>query len=122
MIKKVLVVEDDYFLRDLMAKHLSKAGYKVSQAIDGSKGLEAAKEEKPDVVLLDLLLPEMDGFEVLEKIKKDPAISNAIVIILSNLNQRADMEKALRLGAADYMVKANLTPEEIVQKIKGFDK
>ena len=115
----ILIIEDDKFLRDLISRKLSKEGYEVEEAIDGEKGLKKVKEKKPDLVLLDLILPGVDGFEVLEEIKKDPAIASIPVVILSNLGQKEDIEKGLRLGASSYLIKARLTPGEIIEKIKS---
>lgn len=118
MDKKVLIVEDDKFLRELMTQKISKEGYQVVEAVDGEDGVKKAKEEKPNLILLDLILPSMDGFEVLSAIKEDPASSEAPVIILSNLGQKDDVEKGLKLGAIDYLIKAHFTPGEIIEKIK----
>jgi len=85
--------------------------------VDGEKGLEAVEKEKPDLVLLDLILPGLDGFEVLTKIKENPAVSQIPVIILSNLGQKDDIEKGLKMGAKDYLIKAHFTPAEIIEKI-----
>ena len=119
MAKKILVIEDDKFLRKVINKKLSKEGYLVIEAIDGEKGLKATKEEKPDLVLLDLVLPEMDGFEVLDKIEKEPTLSKIPVIILSNLGEKEEIEKGFRMGAKDYLIKAHLTPGEIVDRIES---
>ncbi len=118
--KKILIIEDDIFLRKVISKKLLKEGYETIEAVDGEKGLESAKEEKPDLILLDLVLPEMTGFEVLGKIKKDPLISKIPVIILSNLGEKKDIEEGLGLGAADYLVKAHFNPGEIVDKIESI--
>lgn len=118
MEKAILIVEDDKFLRELMVQKLRKEGYKIIEAIDGEEGIKKVKEEMPGLVLLDLILPGIDGFEVLSKIKADPAISQIPVIILSNLGQREDVEKGMALGAADYLIKAHFTPGEIIEKIK----
>jgi DNA-binding response OmpR family regulator len=118
--KKILIVEDDKFLRELMAQKLAKEGYDVIEAIDGEDALKSIKEEKPDLVLLDLILPGKDGFEVLAKVKEDAALSKIPIIVLSNLGQKEDVERALNLGATDYMVKAHFTPGEIIAKIKGI--
>mgnify|MGYP001195933406 FL=1 len=120
MSKKVLIIEDDKFLRELLGKKLTSAGYEVVLAVDGEEGLEKLKKEKPDVVLLDLMLPGINGFEVLENRQKDPEINNIPVIILSNLGQKEDIEKGLRLGAKDFLVKAHFTPQEIVNKLQMF--
>lgn len=122
MAKKILIIEDDKFLRELIARKLAKDGYDVSEAVDGEEGVKKAKETGPDLILLDLILPEMDGFEVLSKIKQDPASSLIPVIILSNLGQKEDIEKGLKMGAADYLIKAHFTPGEIVEKIRSIIK
>ncbi|HIC92609.1 MAG TPA: response regulator [Syntrophaceae bacterium] len=117
---KILIVEDDKFLRELIVRKLKKEGYEIFEVVDGEEGLKKIKELKPDLVLLDLILPTIDGFEVLSKKKDDPEIKKIPVIILSNLGQKEDIEKGLRLGAVDYLVKASFTPQEIVQKIKNL--
>lgn len=117
--KKILIVEDDKFLRELIARKVIKEGFNVSEAIDGEEGIKKIKEEKPDMVLLDLILPGIDGFEVLSRMKEDPALSSIPVIILSNLGQKEDIEKGLKLGAVDYLIKAHFTPGEIIEKIKA---
>ena len=118
MSKTILVVEDDKFLRELIVQKLIKEGYEVVEATDGEQGIKKIKEEKPDLVLLDLILPGIDGFEVLSKMKEDPGISSTPVIVLSNLGQKEDVERGLSLGAADYLIKAHFTPGEIIEKIK----
>jgi len=122
MAKKILIIEDDKFLRELIAKKLAKDGYEISEAVDGEEGVKKTKETKPDLILLDLILPEMDGFEVLSKIKEDPVSSSIPVIILSNLGQKEDIEKGLKMGATDYLIKAHFTPGEIVEKIRTIIK
>jgi len=119
MAKNILIVEDDKFLRELIAQKLTKEGYDASEAFDGEEGIKKIKEEKPDLVLLDLILPGIDGFEVLSKMKEDSALSSIPVIILSNLGQKEDVEKGLKLGAVDYLIKAHFTPGEIIDKIKA---
>ena len=118
MAKKILIIEDDKFLRELIGQKLLKEGYDIVEAVDGEKGIKTIKDEKPDLVLLDLILPGMDGFEVLTKIKEDEGIAQTPVIILSNLGQKDDIEKGLKMGAADYLIKAHFTPGEIIDKIK----
>jgi len=117
MAQNILIIEDDSFLRDLLKKKLKSFGFGVLEAVDGDKGLKKVKEEKPDLILLDLLLPTTDGFEVLSKIKQDPTTSSIPVIILSNLGQKEDVDKGLSLGAMDYLIKAQSTPDDIVAKI-----
>ncbi len=116
----VLVVEDDKFLRDLLVLKLKKEGFKVSEAMDGEEGLKKTKSEKPNIIVLDLIIPVKDGFAVLEEMKKDPEIESIPVIVLSNLGQREDIDRAKALGAKDYMVKAQLTPLEVVERIKAI--
>ncbi len=116
--QKILIVEDDKFLRELITRKLTQENFTISEAVDGEEGLKKIKEEKPDLVLLDLILPGIDGFEVLAKVKDDPALAPIPVIILSNLGQREDVEKGLKLGAVDYLVKAHFTPNEIIEKVK----
>jgi len=121
--KNILIIEDDAFLRDLINKKLSSAEFETSEAIDGESGIKKIKAESPDLILLDLLLPNIDGFEVLENIKKDSTISNIPVIILSNLGQKEDIEKGMALGAVDYLIKAQFTPDEIIIKVReAFEK
>ena len=116
---KILLIEDDKFLRELIIQKLGREGYEVAEAPEGEAGLSKAKEEKPDLVLLDLILPGIDGFEVLSRMKKDPALASIPVIILSNLGQRDDVQKGIDLGAEDYLIKAHFTPGEIIEKIKA---
>lgn len=117
--KKILIIEDDKFLRELIAKKLSQEGFETLEAIDGQEGLKKIKEVRPDLILLDLILPGMDGFEILAKIKEEVSLSSIPVIILSNLGQKEDIEKGLRLGAVDYLIKAHFAPAEIIEKIKN---
>lgn len=118
MSKKILLVEDDKFLRELIAKKLLASGYEIIEATEGESAVAKAKEFKPDLVLLDLILPGIDGFGILAKIKEDPTISKTPVIVLSNLSQQEEVEKALKLGAADFLIKAHFVPGEIIEKIK----
>ncbi|HNZ83703.1 MAG TPA: response regulator [Candidatus Pacearchaeota archaeon] len=123
MPKKVLIVEDDSFLRELIVKKLLNEGFEVVAAVDGEDGLKKSKEEKNiDIMLLDLILPGIDGFEVLTKIKADPATNYIPVVILSNLGQKEDIEKGLKLGAKDFLIKAHFVPGEIIAKIKEIIK
>lgn len=116
---KILIIEDDKFLRELIARKLTTENFETLEAVDGENGLKMLKEGKPDLVLLDLILPGIDGFEVLSKMKNDPTLAQVPVIILSNLGQREDVERGLKLGAVDYLVKAHFTPNEIIEKVKG---
>jgi DNA-binding response OmpR family regulator len=119
MAKTILIIEDDKFLRELIVQKLLKEGYDISEAIDGEEGIKKIKTEKPDLILLDLILPGIDGFEVLSRMKADEKLAKIPVIILSNLGQREEIERGLKLGANDYMIKAHFTPREIIDKIKS---
>ncbi len=118
MAKKILIIEDDKFLKRVISRKLSGEGYEIIEALDGEKGLKSAQEENPDLILLDLILPGIDGFEVLARIKKDPVIAVIPVIILSNLGQKEDIDKGMKMGAADYLIKAHFTPGEITTRIE----
>lgn len=115
---KILIVEDDKFLRELIVKKLVKENFETVEANDGEEGFKMILSEKPDLILLDLILPGIDGFEVLSRVKADDSLKNIPVIVLSNLGQREDVEKCVKLGATDYMVKAHFTPIEIIEKVK----
>ena len=116
---KVLIVEDDKFLSELIATKLTKEGFEIEVAGDGEAGLAMISEKKPHIVLLDIMLPGMSGFEVLEAKNKDEAIKDIPVLILSNFGQESKVQEGLDLGAKDYLVKANFTTGEIVDKIKA---
>ena len=115
--KKILIVEDDEFLRSLASKRLEREGYKVVVAVDGESAIGTVSSEKPDLILLDLLLPGMDGFEVLSKVRSDASQVSIPVVVFSNLGQREDIEKAKKLGATDFLIKANFTLDDVVAKI-----
>lgn len=114
----ILIVEDDVFLADLYKTKFALEGFKVITAYDGEKGLEAIKKNIPDIVLLDLVLPKLSGFEVLKAAKADAATKNIPVILLTNLSQKSDIETGIKLGANDYLIKAHFMPSEVVEKIK----
>jgi two-component system, OmpR family, alkaline phosphatase synthesis response regulator PhoP len=122
MKKKILLVEDDMMLVDMYTLKLAEAGYEVIQATNGAQGYEEAKKNKPDLILLDIILPQMDGFMVMEKIKKDKIIKKIPVFFLTNLKQDEDVEKGNKLGAIDYLVKSTLTPTQILERINEFFK
>ena len=118
--KKVLVVEDEVFIQSMYADQLRGAGFLVSTAGDGEAGLAAVEENQPDAVLLDILLPKLDGFEMLKRLRANPRFAKVPVIILTNLSQPEDVERGLALGANDYLVKARFLPSEIVDKVKSL--
>jgi DNA-binding response OmpR family regulator len=117
---RVLLVEDDAFLRSICSKKLVKEGFTVYEAVDGEMALGEVAQIKPDVILLDIILPAIDGFEVLTSIRShaDSLIKKTPIIMLSNLGQDDDIKKALEMGANDYLVKAHFTIEEIITKVR----
>lgn len=118
--KKVLVVEDDITMREIVVAKLTSAGYKVTEADDGKKAIELWTKIRPDLVLLDLMLPEVDGFGVLEEMRKssDSELANTKVIILSNLWSKEDIERTKKLSIEEFMVKAYHTTEDILEEVK----
>jgi len=118
MSKKILFVEDEPTLQKVVGEILNQKGFKVFGAVDGEKGLELIKKERPDLILLDLILPKKDGFEVLKEIKEDEELKSIPVIVLTNLEGMGDVEKALSLGATTYLVKANYELDDVVKKIE----
>lgn len=114
---KVLVVEDDKFLIKAYQEKLTREGFEVFLAFDGSEALEQYQEHKPEIILLDLVMPFMDGFTFLEELGKTTDVKKARVIVLSNLGQPEDIERAKKLGAIDYLVKSDLSMKEVVDKI-----
>lgn len=119
---KVLLIEDDTFLSGLYATKFSMEGFEVFSSTDGEAGLKLAKEKAPDVILLDIILPVKDGFEVLAELKNDPTTKTVPVILLTNLSQKEDAEKGLKQGAVDYLIKAHFMPSEVVDKVKKYIK
>ncbi|MFH0969187.1 MAG: response regulator, partial [Patescibacteria group bacterium] len=118
-IKKILLVEDDLFILNMYKEKIEKKNFKVECAEDGISALEIARESIPDAILLDVVMPLMDGFETLQAIKKDEKLRGIPIILLTNLGQREDVEKGLKMGAADYIIKAHFTPSEVVDKINS---
>lgn len=116
--KKILIVEDDTFISRLYFAKLQSIGHDVKIAETGKDGLREIQDWRPDLILLDLILPIIDGFELLKRIKADNNLKNIPVIILSNLDQRQSIEQCLKLGADDYMIKANFTPSDVVKKVE----
>jgi DNA-binding response OmpR family regulator len=116
----VLLVEDDNFLREICTKKLVKDGYTVYTAIDGEQAIANVEKIDPDIVLLDIILPALDGFQILEFIRKSKkaSLKDVPVVMLSNLGQEDDIKKAMDMGANDYLVKAHFTTEEIANKIQ----
>lgn len=113
---KVLIVDDDPFIVEMYSLKLTEVGYDVQAAPDGKRGLEEIKSGGWDAVLLDVVLPMMDGFEVLETIQREK-IAHPPIILLTNLGQKEDIDRGLALGAVDYLIKAHFTPKEVVEKV-----
>lgn len=119
---KILLVEDDPMISTMYQTKFSMEGYTIEVASDGAMGLEKAKEMVPDVILLDIILPKLDGFAVLKEIKADASTKKVPVILLTNLGQDDDVRRGKELGANDYFIKSNHTPAEIVAKVKTIIK
>lgn len=117
---KILVIEDDQFLNKVYMNKLGQEGYVVLTAVDGLTGLEKARQEKPGLIVLDIILPKMNGFEVLQELKQDPTVKDIPVIIISNLGQNDDIKRGLDLGAEEYLVKTNYTIDDILKKIRDY--
>lgn len=114
----LLLIEDDDLLVRMYQDKFTQDGYKVGVALNGEEGLTKLKEEKPDLVLLDIMMPKMNGFEFLKNIKADTDSKNIPVILLTNLSGQGDAKKGLEMGAVAYLIKSNFTPDQIVSKIK----
>lgn len=118
MTKKILVIEDEDTLQRALLEFLESEGFKAVSATDGEMGVEMVKKEKPDLVLLDIILPKKDGYKVLAEIKKDPETKKIPVILLTNLESPEDVQRAFELGATTYLVKSNYKLEDVVNRIK----
>ncbi|MDO8655200.1 MAG: response regulator [bacterium] len=117
---KILLVEDDPLLIDIYTTKLQEAGFSLVVVSDGAKVVEEARAAKPDIVLLDIVLPNVDGWEVLRSLKADNELKNIKVIILSNLGQKEEVEKGLQMGAARYLIKAHYTPSQVAEEIQNL--
>ncbi|MDD3678814.1 MAG: response regulator [Patescibacteria group bacterium] len=116
---KILIVEDDRYISKMYQLKLSLEGYDVQVAENGKDGVDKVKEFIPNIILLDILMPELDGFEVLKIIKSDDVTKDIPVLIMSNLGQEDHVEKGMKLGAIGYIVKSQYTPSKVVEKIKS---
>jgi len=116
--KKILLVEDDSFLAGMYVSKLNLEDFEVSLADNGEDGLKIAKQKLPNLILLDILLPQMDGFEVLKRLKENPQTAKIPIILLTNLGQKKDVDRGLALGVKDYLIKAHFMPNEVIAKIK----
>lgn len=118
MAKKILVVEDEATLQKALVEVLEQSGYTAISALDGELGFKLATQEVPDLILLDIILPKMDGFEVLKGLKADPKTQNIPVIILTNLGDVSSVQQALELGANSYLVKADFHLDDVIEKVE----
>ena len=118
MAKKILIVEDDEILIGLLQKKLTSLGYEIYLAKDGEVGLVLMREKKPDLVLLDIVMPKMNGLEVLSKVKEDPNFKKIPIIVISNSGQPVELDKIKKLGARDWLIKTDFDLQELVGKVK----
>lgn len=116
--KKILFIDDESVLQKTFGDIIKEQGYDMVSALDGEIGFRLAKTEKPDLIMLDLVMPKQNGFETLKALKEDEDTQNIPVIVLTNLEDMKNVEKAIELGATTYLVKANYKLEEVVDKIK----
>jgi DNA-binding response OmpR family regulator len=116
--KKILFIEDESALHKTFGEILAQEGYEMISALDGETGLRLARAKAPDLILLDLILPKVNGFDVLKELKADAQTKDIAIIVLTNLEGVGDIDKALELGATTYLVKAQYSLEEVVEKIK----
>ncbi len=117
---KILIIEDDHFLSSILKSRLEKDNFLVSQAFDGDEGLSMLKQAKPDLIILDLIMPKVSGFEVLQSISLDPELNKVPVMIASNLGQDSDIQKAKSLGAVEYYVKVRTSIDELAELVKNI--
>lgn len=118
--KKILLIEDDQTLVDMYSLKFKEEGFELLVALNGLDGLALAQNELPGVILLDIIMPKMDGFAVLTELKKDIKTKKIPVLMLSNLGQQTDVEKGKAMGADDYIIKASMTPTQVVEKTKSY--
>ncbi len=118
--KKILIIEDEKMLSDIYRERFSREGFEVHSAISSEEGMEIAKDIKPDLIVLDILLPRENGTEFLEKLRREEEIGNTKVIAYSNYDDNNARERAMELGAMDYLIKTNYTPKEIIDIINKY--
>jgi len=117
-----MIVEDDSFVMDIYRTKLEQENFKVIEAVNGMEAMKKLRDIQPNLILLDIIMPFMDGLEVLKKIKEDERLKNIPVILLTNLSQKEEVNKGLGLGANDYLIKSHFTPSEVLEKIKNYIK
>jgi len=117
MAKKILIIEDEEIMVGLLQRKLTAEGYEVSVARDGEEGLKIMKEVNPDLILLDIIMPKMGGFEVMEEMNKDKKLKKIPVIVISNSGQPVELDRAQKLGAKDWLIKTEFDPQEVIDKV-----
>lgn len=115
---KVLIIDDDPFILDMYVLKFKESGFNIETAHDGKDGLKQIDSYHPDIILLDVVMPAMDGFDVLQELKKKAMSPQPKVILLTNLGQKEDVDRGMQLGADDYIIKAHFTPSEVVDKVR----
>lgn len=118
--KKILIIEDDFFVRDLYEAQARKVGYEVITAADGVEALEKASKEKPDLILIDLMIPDLDGITLIKEIKADPNLKNIPLVVITNLEDASKEKEAREAGAAGYLLKIKNTPEMVIENLKKY--
>ncbi len=118
MVKKILLIEDEEIMIELLQRKLIQEGYEVSVARDGEEGLKTMKEIGPSLILLDIIMPKMGGFEVMEKMQANKELKKIPIIVISNSGQPVELDKAQKLGAKDWLIKTEFDPQEVVDKVK----
>ncbi|MBI3442783.1 MAG: response regulator [Candidatus Sungbacteria bacterium] len=116
--KKILIIDDDPFIADMYVVKFKAEGFEVEAANNGKTGIERATKMKPDIILLDVVMPAIDGFDVLQKLRGDASLGHPKIIFLTNFGQREDIERGMQLGADGYIIKAHFTPSEVSAKVK----
>ena len=119
MAKKVLIIEDEELIYSLLQKKLSGEGYEVDVAVDGEEGLRKIREGKPDLILLDIVMPKKNGFEVMQETKENEGFEKIPIIIISNSGQPVELDKAKKYGAIDWLIKTEFDPQEVVEKVRA---
>lgn len=118
--KKILIIEDDEHVSKVYQMKFSMAGYSTVFVSNGEEAVEKITAEKPDLIILDLMVPKKDGFAILEEVKKNPSVASIPIIVLSNLGGKGDQDRALSLGAKEYMVKVNYSMQEVIEHAKSY--
>ncbi len=116
--KKILIIEDEKIISDLLDKKLTREGYRVTITTNGINGLVKMRKDRPDIILLDIIMPKMGGFEVMEEMNKDKTLKDIPVIVISNSGQPVEIDRVKKMGAKDWLVKTEFDPQEVLEKVK----